>query len=95
MSAMAVFIEYPVLAAVIGLLLLGLGRWTDRRTAVAVGIVWLLYGVYETGMRHRWLCSGECNIRIDLLVIYPCLLLGLAVAVLSLVRGRKHPQDAA
>lgn len=93
MSAMAVFIEYPILAAAIGLLLLGLGRWTGRRTAAAVGVVWLLYAAYETGMRYRWLCSGECNIRIDLLVIYPALLLGLVAAAVSLLRGGKR--DAA
>ena len=27
-------------------------------------------------MKRRWLCSGECNIRVDLLVIYPALLFG-------------------
>ena len=95
MRVMAVFIQYPALAAIIGLLLLGLGRWTGRRAAVAVGIVWLLYGAYETGMRYRWLCSGECNIRVDLLLIYPVLLFGLAVAALSLIRGRKPRRDAA
>jgi hypothetical protein len=77
LSAMATFIEYPPLAAVIGVGLLGLGRRTGHRTAVGVGIVWLLYAVYETGMKRRWLCSGECNIRIDLLVIYPVLVLGV------------------
>jgi hypothetical protein len=53
-----------------------------------VGIVWLLYALYETGMQQRWLCSGECNIRVDLLVIYPALLIGLLVAALSLLRKR-------
>ena len=91
MSAMAVFIEYPLLAAVIGGLLLGLGRWMRRRTAVGAGILWLLYAAYETGMRQRWLCSGECNIRVDLLLIYPLLLLALVAAVVSLLRRRVVP----
>ena len=85
---MAIFIEHPLWAGVIGLLLLVLGRWTGHRTPAAVGIVWLLYALYETGMQQRWLCSGECNIRIDLLVIYPALLIGLLVAGLSLLRRR-------
>ena len=85
---MAIFIEYPVLAAVIGALLLGLGRWAGRPAITGVGVVWLLYAAYETGMRQRWLCSGECNIRVDLLVIYPVLLVGLAAAGVSLFRGR-------
>jgi hypothetical protein len=54
--------------------------------------MWLLYACYEYGMKMRWLCSGECNIRIDLLVIYPVLLLASATAVLAaragFVRGR-------
>jgi hypothetical protein len=88
---MAILIEYPFLAAVIGILLVGLGRLRRHRTAVVVGVVWLLYSVYELGMQRRWLCSGECNIRIDLLVIYPALLLGLVVAGISLLRRPKPP----
>lgn len=92
LAVMAILIEYPVLAAVIGAALLGAGRLTRRRTASGVGLAWLLYAAYETGMRQRWLCSGECNIRIDLLIIYPLLLLGLVAAGVSLFRGRKDPR---
>jgi hypothetical protein len=41
--------------------------------AVAAGL-WLLYVAYEYLMYRRVLCSGDCNIRADLLVIYPALL---------------------
>jgi formate hydrogenlyase subunit 3/multisubunit Na+/H+ antiporter MnhD subunit len=92
---MAIFIEYPVLAAAIGVFLVGLGRRTRRRTASGVGIVWLLYAVYETGMQRRWLCSGECDIRIDLLVIYPVLVIGLVAAGVSLLRGSRDPRPPA
>jgi hypothetical protein len=95
LSAMAIFIEYPFLAAVIGVLLLGLGRWTRRRVVVGVGAIWLLYAAYETGMRQRWLCSGECNIRIDLLVIYPMLLVGFVTAGVSLLRSRRRSPPTA
>jgi len=91
LSAMAIFVEYPFLAAVTGVLLFGLGRWARRRMLVGVGVVWLLYSAYETGIKYRWLCSGECNIRIDLLIIYPVLLIGLAAAGLSLLLGRRKP----
>ena len=91
LTAMAIFIEYPFLAAVLGVILLGLGRRTRHRTAVGVGVVWLFYALYETGMQRRWLCSGECNIRIDLLVIYPALLIGLVAAVGSILRGPRTP----
>ena len=95
LGAMAIFIEYPVLALAIGIVLLGLGRATRRRIVVGVGIGWLFYGLYEFGMRQRWLCSGECNIRIDLLVIYPLLAVGLVAAAISLLRGSKgaRPSD--
>jgi hypothetical protein len=85
-GAMAIFIEYPILAAALGLVLLGVGRLARRRVVVGVGVLWLLYAVYEFGNRQRWWCSEECNIRIDLLVIYPVLLLGSAAAVVNLVR---------
>lgn len=87
MGAMAIFIEYPAMAAAVGLLAAGL-RWRSRRrVAVAAGVGWLLYAAYEFGMQQRWLCSGECNIRIDLLVIYPLLLFALAAAAVSILRA--------
>jgi hypothetical protein len=86
---MAIFIEYPYLAALIGVVLLALGRYLHRRTLTGIGIIWMLYAAYETGMHRRWLCSGECNIRIDLLIIYPVLALTLIVAGVSLFFARK------
>ena len=83
---MAIFVEYPYLAAVVGIVLLVLGRRSRHRTPGWVGVLWLLYSVYELGMKRRWLCGGECNIRIDLLAIYPVLLIGSVAAVLSLFR---------
>jgi ABC-type transport system involved in cytochrome c biogenesis permease component len=89
---MAIFIEYPYLAAVIGVFLFGLGRRTRHRTAVGAGVLWLLYALYELGMQQRWLCSGECNIRIDLLVIYPILLIGVVAAGVSVLRAPRAPR---
>jgi hypothetical protein len=86
-----ILIQYPFLAAVIGLVFVGLGRWARRRVVIGAGVVWLFYAAYETGMRQRWLCSGECNIRIDLLLIYPLLLLLSAVAAVSLLRAARTP----
>jgi formate hydrogenlyase subunit 3/multisubunit Na+/H+ antiporter MnhD subunit len=94
-GAMAFFIEYPVLAAAIGVVVLGLGRRAHRRIAVGAGIAWLLYGLYEFGMKQRWLCSGECNIRIDLLLIYPLLVIGLVAAAVSLLRAPAGPRPTA
>jgi hypothetical protein len=92
LSMMAIFIQYPWLAAVIGVLLVGLGPARARRTAIVVGVIWLLYAAYETAMRLRWLCSGECNIRVDLLLIYPLLLATTIVGLVSLLRARRPPR---
>jgi hypothetical protein len=59
---------------------------------VGAGVVWLLYALYETGMQQRWLCSGECNIWIDLLVIYPVLLIAVVVAGVSVLRAPRAPR---
>jgi hypothetical protein len=87
LTLMAIFIQYPWLAAVIGVILVGLGKWRRRPTAVVAGGIWLLYAAYESAMRLRWLCSGECNIRVDLLLIYPFLLVTTVVGLASLLRA--------
>jgi len=37
-------------------------------------------------MKLRILCSGECNIRVDLLLIYPVLLVISGIAAVSFMR---------
>lgn len=94
-GVMAVFVAYPLLAAAVGAVLLALGRRAHRRVAMAAGIAWLLYALYEFGMKQRWLCSGECNIRIDLLAIYPVLLVVLIAGCMSLLRAPAGSRPAA
>lgn len=87
---MAVLVISPWLAALPALIFFGLYGWTRRRTALFAGILWMAYGLYEAGMYLRLLCSGECNIRIDLLVIYPLLAaITLVALALVLLRGRR------
>jgi hypothetical protein len=59
----------------LGLLLVACFRLTRNRLVVITGVLWVLYGIYEYLMQIRVLCSGECNIRVDLLLIYPILLI--------------------
>ena len=80
---MSLFIEWPLLAIVPGVVFLAASRATRRRWAAAAGLAWLLYAVYEMGMRLRWLCTGECNIRVDLLLIYPLLAFLSVAAIVS------------
>ena len=98
--AMSILVEQPGWALIpCGTLLLA-ARTVRSRGAAFCATMWLLYGVYECGMKLRWLCNGDCNIRIDLLVIYPALLaitaLGLVLVVGSAFRhstGSDVPQD--
>ena len=82
---MAIFIEYPLLAAVIGLLLVALGRLMHRGLTIVAGVMWLLYSPYEFAIKQRWLCRGDCDIRADLIFIYPVLFLVSVAAVVSLL----------
>jgi hypothetical protein len=88
---MGIFIQYPWLAAIVGAILIGFGRQKRRISPIVIGVIWLLYAGYETGMQLRWLCTGECNIRVDLLLIYPLLLALTVVAMVSLLRARPAP----
>ena len=92
--AMSILIEHPGLAAVPSLIFFGLYHLTRRPFILGTASVWMLYGLYEYAMQARILCSGECNIRIDLLAIYPALVVasvvGVIVAVITL-RTRSSP----
>ena len=83
--------ELALLPAVVFLLLYAARR---RRLVLVAGVVWLLYALYEFGMKRRILCSGECDIRVDLLVIYPALIALSVAALVALVWPRRRPPDA-
>ena len=83
----ALFIPQPWLALVPGALFVGLYRHSRHRLAAIAAVAWLLYAPYEYGMYRRWLCSGECNIRVDLLLLYPVLILLSAAATVLAVRS--------
>jgi hypothetical protein len=88
LHTVSLFVRWPLLALVPGLLFLGLYRHARRPLIAFAGVTWLLYGLYELGMRWRWLCSGECNIRVDLLLIYPALAVVSLLGLIGFLRGR-------
>ena len=68
-----------------------------RRGFLVLALLWVTYSGYEYLMYKRVLCSGECNIRVDLLLIYPGLLgstlwVAIAAAIRWVRRQRMHPQ---
>ena len=90
---LTVFISQPLLGLLPAAAFAVLYRASSRRLVGATAVLWFLYACYEYGMHRRWLCSGECNIRIDLLLLYPVLwLVSLAAAIVGVVElrcGRK------
>lgn len=79
-----------IVALVLGGMFAALWLTTRAPGALVAGIAWFLYAPYEFLMYARVLCSGECNIRVDLLLLWPLLLgLSLAVPVRYLVRRFK------
>jgi len=43
-------------------------------------------------MYRRWLCTGECNIRVDLLLIYPVIILvSIPAAVVAISAMLRRP----
>ena len=85
----AIFVAAPWLA----LIPAALFGWAYRRTRVRAVFVaagaWLTYFLYEESMRRRILCSGECNIRVDLLLIYPVM---LVISIVAIVAARRRPR---
>lgn len=90
----SLFVVAPFLAlvpaAVFGWLYLLSKRWPN----LVAASLWGLYAAYESAMYLRILCSGECNIRIDLLLLYPLLLIISLLAIISSLRWRRAAKNA-
>jgi hypothetical protein len=88
---MSILIEHPWVAGVIACGFLLLWRARRHRFIAMTALVWAAYLVYEHLMRWRILCTGECNIRVDLLLIYPVLGLVSLAAILYGLKRRSVP----
>ena len=84
------FIQWPLAGLVPAGLLGAAHAWRPGRLALLTAVLWLGYTIYESLMKARVLCSGECNIRVDLLLIIPLLWMVTIVAAVQLVRGRRN-----
>jgi hypothetical protein len=83
LRTMAYMVEYPLLALVPAGAFFLLFLDSRNRFCLAVAVQWLLYMVYEYAMTFHILCSGECNIRVDLLLFYPVFLLTSLAALVT------------
>ena len=88
MSLLGFFIAHPWLALLIAAAFALAWRRQHSALAAAATVLWAAYGIYEYAVLARLLCSGDCNIRIDLLLVYPVLLVVSVLAVISMVRSR-------
>lgn len=85
-----VFVRQPWLALAPAIAFAALARFSGRSGLWLVAIVWGFYGLYEAGVQARLLCSGDCNIRADLLFIAPALVLLSLIGIGSLIGPRPH-----
>ena len=91
-APLSIFIQWPLAALVPAGLFAAAYAWR-RRTFVAVtAALWASYAIYELLILKRVLCSGECNIRVDLLLAYPVLVVVSLAAIVQLLR---RPRGAA
>lgn len=85
---LGMFIEYPWAALAVAGAFAFLWYFRRRRTIAVTAVLWAGYGVYEYLMHTRVLCSGECNIRVDLLLLYPVLfVISIAAAAIAVRRS--------
>jgi hypothetical protein len=89
LSIMAIMIEYPWLAFVPAALFFYLHSISKARVTLVTAILWLAYVPYEYAMKSRLLCTGECNIRVDLLLIYTLLVAMSLVSAGMFAASRK------
>jgi len=89
---LGLFIAWPVLALVLAAIFGILYFRRRSRVVLATALSWLAYFHYELGMKLRILCSGECNIRVDLLLLYPVLLVLSVISLMLIARARVRPR---
>lgn len=87
-----IFVDAPLLALIPAAVFAFMFART-RRVAVGVAaLAWAAYAAYELAIKMRIFCSGECNIRVDLLLVYPVLGLVSAAGVYVFFRtARERP----
>jgi hypothetical protein len=85
-TILGVFIGWPFLALLPAALFLTLYFRGRRPIVLFASLAWITYFPYEQAMKLRILCSGECNIRIDLLLLYPLLIL---ISILAVTAAKK------
>jgi hypothetical protein len=87
MELLGIFVAWPFLALIPALIFAWLFIAMRRLGVLVASVAWLAYFAYEEAVKLRILCSGECNIRVDLLLFYPILAFISALALYAYIRA--------
>jgi hypothetical protein len=79
-------LEPIAIALVLAAITAAIWRAAGSKGWPILALAWVAYAGYESLIVLRILCTGECNIRVDLLLLYPVLLgstvwAGVALAI--------------
>ena len=77
---MSVFV---IAAAMMAVILLVAACQRPRPAVIVAAVLWLLYAVYEYYIATGVLCDANCNIRVDLVLFFPILLIATVFAYRS------------
>jgi hypothetical protein len=67
----SLMIAYPFLSLIPSFILGGMYCYKRKKLIAMTAFLWFCYFIYETLNSLRITCSGECNIRVDLLLLAP------------------------
>lgn len=82
--------DYPLLALLPAVCFFILGYMSQRTVVWAAGLAWAAFAAYGLLFQKGVLCPFGCDSRVDLLIVYPFLLVISVVGALSALRGRKE-----
>ena len=91
---LGLFIAWPILTLVPSTVFTVMYLRCRRLPILLAALAWMAYFPYEQAMKMRVLCSGECNIRVDLLLFYPLLALISAMAVVAYIKAKRGQRNA-
>ena len=78
---------FALVAGAVALYFLVVAIQRPRPAAVLAVFLWAAYAVYEFYIANGTLCDAKCNIRVDLLVVWP--VLGIASYLAANMPGQR------
>ncbi len=85
-DALSLFVNQPWWALAVSVPLMALYAWQKQSRLLIAGLGWLAYFLYELLIFHGAICPEGCNIRVELIVLYPMLLALTLTALFRLVK---------